>query len=358
MVKLIARILALKFVRDGWKAQQAGHQHPATSALPPRRARARRPSPKPSPRVPAPLPSRPATQARETGVPDDGGGIPVQTGEGTGPDSPLELDPLDWKATVKRTLKEIKDDRATLIAAGMAYYGFLALFPAIIAAIGILGLLQVPASTMAEIENTMRSALPAGASDIIGEAIENANDPKRSASLAAAAIGIAIALWSASSGFVALQKGLNVAYDITEERKFVKARAVAFALILATGLLGGVPSPFFTFGESTIFVVIGWLLTIAAVMILFSLFYYLGPNRDSPRWTWVSPGGVVGAVMWLGASAAFAVYVDNFSSYGKTYGTIAGVVVLILWLYLTSVSVLVGGELNAELERQAAGKSA
>ena len=367
MIKLIARILTFKFVLDGLKARRAGATRPATEAA----------STSSRPRFGTPTAgsrrgsgaggSRTGTAASPTGGaagsddqrsrPGDGGGVPVQTGEGPGPDSPLDLKPLDWKATAKRTLKEIKEDRVTLIGAGMAYYGFLALFPAVIAAIGILGLLSVPADTIADIEGSFRDALPAGASEIIGDAIENANNPERSASLTAAIVGIAVALWSASSGFVALQKGLNVAYDISEERKFVKARLVAFALILATGLLGGVPSPIFTFGESAIFVVVGWVLTITAVMVLFSLFYYLGPNRDSPRWTWVSAGGVVGALLWLGVSVAFAIYVDKFSSYGQTYGTMAGVVVLILWLFLTSVSVLIGGELNAELERQAAKKS-
>ncbi len=235
----------------------------------------------------------------------------------------------------------------------MAYYGFLALFPAVIAAIGILGLLQVPDSFVADFQESMKSSLPEGANEIVTAAIENARQQEKSASLIAALIGIAVALWSASSAFVALQKGLDVAYDIPDERKFFKARGVALVLIIATGLLGGVPSPFFTFGESTIFIVIGWVLTIVAVMVMFSFFYYLGPNRDSPRWTWVSPGGVLGTVLWLGTSAAFGFYVENFGSYGETYGTMAAFVVLILWMFLTSLSVLIGGELNAELERQA-----
>lgn len=278
----------------------------------------------------------------------------MQTGDAPGPDSPLDLDPLDWKATAKRTLQGIKNDRVTLVAAGMAYYGFLALFPAIIAVIGILGLFRMPESTITDIQSSMQASLPEGASDIVAAAIENANEQEDSASLAAASIGIGVALWSASSAFVALQKGLDVAYDISEERKFVKTRLVAFALIIATGLLGGVPSPFFTFGDSIVFVVVGWILTVLAVMVLFSFFYYLGPNRDSPRWTWVSAGGVVGTLLWLGSSALFGIYVENFSSYGETYGTMAAFVVLILWMFLTALSVLIGGELNAQLERQAA----
>ena len=341
MIGLISKLLAVRFVWQGLKARRGQPpRDPSTRLTGPPEAR--------PPSVQTPRRVKRASGSR------DGGGIPVQTGEGPGPDSPLELDPLDWKQTAKRAVKEIKDDRATLIAAGMAYYGFLALFPALIAAVGILGLIDAPDSLYAQMEETTRSALPAGASDLVGQAIDNARTPQEDASLVAALIGTAVALWSASSGLVALQKGLNVAYDISEERKFIKARLVAFGLIIAIGLLGGVPSPFFTFGDTAFFTVVGWILTIAAVMVLFSLFYYLGPNRDSPRWTWVSPGGIVGAGMWLLVSVAFAIYVENFSSYGKTYGTMAGVVVLILWLFLTSLSVLVGAELNAELERQAA----
>lgn len=339
MIKLIARLLTFKFLISGLRSRQGG--------APPSGPVARR----------AAGSSSSSTSARRGGSASqrqsDAGAIPVQSEDASDPDSPLDLEPRDWKDTAKRTVKEMKDDRITLIAAGMAYYWFLALFPAVIAAIGVLGLISAPDATYESIQSSVRSTLPAGARDIIVEAIENARNPENSASLAAALIGIGVALWSASSGMVALQKGLDVAYDVPQERKFVKARLVAFALIIGTGLLGGVPSPIFTFGESTIFVVIGWILTVAAVMVMFSLYYYLGPNRESPRWTWVSAGGVVGAGLWLVVSIGFGVYVAQFSSYGKTYGTMAGVAVLILWLFLTSLSVLVGGELNAELERQA-----
>jgi membrane protein len=157
---------------------------------------------------------------------------------------------------------------------------------------------------------------------------------------------------------VALQSGLNICYDIPEDRKLLGKRAVALLLIVLTGVLGGVPSPFFTFGESPIYKVIGALLTLAAVVILFALYYYIGPKRHPrPSWKWVSAGGVVGATIWIVASLGFGYYASNFSSYGKTYGPLAGVIILIFWLFLSSIAVLVGGELNAELERQAASQA-
>jgi membrane protein len=254
------------------------------------------------------------------------------------PDSPLDLPPGDWKAT--------------LTAAGMAYYFFLAIFPALIAFVGILGLVDVDAGSVIE---SIRSTLPGGAGNALTAALRN--DQAEAASLVAAITGIVAALFSASSGMVALQKGLDVAYDVEEDRKFLPARGVAVLLLIATVALGGVPSPIFTFGESWGYTAIGWVLTVAAVTVLFSIYYYVGPKRDQPAWRWISAGGVVGAVLWIAGSLGFGYYVSNFNNYGKTYGPLAGVVVLILWLYLSSLAVLIGGELNAELERQARAKS-
>jgi membrane protein len=263
------------------------------------------------------------------------------------PDTPAELPASGWKATVKRALKEVKDDRATLAAAGMAYYFFLAIFPAMIAAIGILDLAGT--STQGLID-AVQGAIPGDAGRVVIDAVRG-NDPSQGQSLVAAITGVALALWSASSGFVALQSGLNVAYDVPEDRKFVGKRLVALALLLATALLGGVPTPFVA-GEGAVQIA-GWVLTVPAVIVLFAFFYYLGPKRESPKWVWVTPGGVVGAILWLVVSGAFGIYVDEFSSYGKTYGSLAGVIVLIFWLYLSALTILVGGELNAEAERQA-----
>jgi membrane protein len=271
-----------------------------------------------------------------------------------GPDTPLDLEAPDWKTILKRTGKEIKADRATLAAAGMAYYFFLAIFPALIAAVGIMGLVSADTSGLTR---SIETTLPGDSGEAITEAFREANQPSQATSQTAAILGIAIALWSASSGMVALQSGLNIAYDVQQDRRFIGKRATALALILTTALLGGVPSPFFTFGDATVFLVIGWILTVAAVVTLFSVFYYLGPNRDSPRWQWVSVGGIAGAALWIAVSLIFGFYVNNYSNYARTYGSLAGVIVLILWLYLSSLAVLIGGELNSELERQAKRRS-
>jgi membrane protein len=266
------------------------------------------------------------------------------------PDSPLDLEAADWKATVKRTLKEVKGDRVTLVAAGMAYYFFLAIFPALIALVGILNLANVDSHSLID---SIRSTLPGGAGTALTAAVDRSGESAQTASLVAAITGIFAALFSATSGMVAMQKGLDVAYDVEDDRKFLPARGVALVLLLATVVLGAVPSPIFTFGESAIFVVLGWILTVAAIMVLFSIYYYVGPKRDQPTWRWISAGGVIGGGLWILGSLGFGLYISNFNNYGKTYGPLAGVVVLILYLYLSSLAVLLGGELNAELERQA-----
>jgi membrane protein len=272
------------------------------------------------------------------------------SGVGSSPDSPLDLEAGDWKATLKRTLKEIKNDRVTLISAGMAFYFFLAIFPALIAFIGLMGLLDIDT---AGVIDSIRRNMPGGSGAVLVDAVQNADNPSQAASLTAAIVGIATALWTASSGMAALQQGLDVAYDIDEDRKFVGKRAIGLVLLLATGLLGAVPSPFFTFGDGLVFSILGWVLTLVAIVTLFSIYYFIGPNRQERKWQWVTVGGVVGAALWVLASIGFGYYAGNFGSYGKTYGPLAGVIILIFWLYLSSLSVLVGGELNAELERQA-----
>ena len=316
-MNLISRLLAIFLVFKRMKAKRG---------LPPAAPEA----------APAPASGTPdAPDAPASGTPD-------------APDTPAQLEPADWKVTAKRALTEIKDDRATLAAAGMAYYFFLAIFPALIAAIGIVDLTGANTDTLVE---TVRNALPGGTGRIVVEAVQG-TDPSEGRSLTAAIVGVALALWSASSGFVALQSGLNVAYDVPQDRKFIGKRAVALALLLAAGLLGGVPTPFVA-GEGAIRIV-GWILTVPAVVVLFAFFYYLGPKRESPKWVWVTPGGLVGAVLWLVVSGAFGLYVSSdYASYGKTYGSLAGVIILIFWLYLSALTILVGGELNAEVERRA-----
>lgn len=298
---------------------------------------------------------------------------PPQKGAEGQPSSPLQLEAPDWKDTARRTAQEFQADRAALISAGVAFYWFLAIFPALVAAVGIFGLVNAGPEATDSLTKAIRTALPGDAAEVLSGAVARA--PAGGASLVTAVVGLALALWSASAGMVAVQSAMNVAYDVPQhqERKLVKKRVYALALMGAAGILAGIATVLVVFGEPlgetirddlplggafiAVWTVVRWVLAFGAVAVLFAVFYYLGPSREPPRWSWLSPGGVVGAAIWLVSSLAFSFYVSSLGSYAKTYGSLAGVVVLLLWLYLSAVAVVVGGELNAEMERQGAIKS-
>ena len=347
----VAGVIAVRRSQRGW-----GQVIPATSAPVDHTSRAVLARPEAPPRQAAPAPR----SDEET--------IPAQTGDGQDPDSPLELPPPDWKASLKRAAKEFKDDRATLTGAGMAFYWFLSIFPAMLAFVGVLGLVNASQGAIDSIKEAVQS-LPEGASQTLVTALDGTD---QGGSLLAALLGIALALWSASAGMVGLQMGLNVAYDVDDDRKFLKKRLVAFELMLAVLVLGGVATALIVFGAPlgdvlrdnlpfgsgfvVLWTIVRWVLGLAALTALFATIYYLAPYRDTPKWVWVSPGGILAAAIWLVASLGFSFYVSSFGKYGETYGSVAGVVVLLLWLYLSALAVIMGGEVNAELERQSAAR--
>jgi len=284
-------------------------------------------------------------------------------GHGRQADQPQEIPPSGWKDIAKRTAKEVKQDQVPLLGAGVAFYALLSLFPAIIAGVSIYGLVADPATVRDQI-NRLTEMLSPETAAIIGTQLKQVTSGAGGALGVATVIGILTALWSASSGMKALVTGVNLAYDETESRKFVKLRGLSIVLTLgamvlmglALALIVGFPALADSWPTALRWTVGGlrWVLLAALLIGALAVLYRYAPDRDEPRWTWVSWGSGIATLLWILASIGFSIYANSFGNYNKTYGALAGVIILMFWLYLTAVIVLVGAELNTEMELQTA----
>jgi membrane protein len=278
-------------------------------------------------------------------------------------EQPQQIPPKGWKDIAKRTAKEVKADQVPLLSAGVAFYTLLSLFPAIIAGVSIYGLVADPTTVRDQIAKLTQMLSPETAK-LVGEQLRQVTGGAGGALGLATVVGILTALWSASSGMKALITGVNLAYDETETRKFLKLRGLALVLTLGAMVLLGIALATivgYPPVADTLPTVLRWVVAIVRFVVLAGLLvvglavlYRYAPDRDQPRWTWVSWGSGIATVLWVLATVGFSIYATFFGNYNKTYGALAGVIILMFWLFLSAFVVLVGAELNTEMELQTA----
>ncbi|NAZ82250.1 YihY family inner membrane protein [Kineococcus sp. R8] len=280
-------------------------------------------------------------------------------------DSPQEIPAKGWLQVSKRAWGEAKDDLVPLLAAGVAFKAFLAIFPALTAAFLLWGLVSTPDKITQQINGI--TAIPQEARTLVLAQVANVASNERAAGISLV-VAVVLALWSASSGVQNLMAATNSAYDEKETRGFVKVKGTALLLtvgaivfmLLAIGLIAVAPVLVKALGASgivsVVVTVLRWVLLLVLVVLALAVVYRLAPDRDAPKVRWVSVGAAVATVLWLIVSAGFSLYVSlaGGSSYTKSYGASAGVVILLMWLWLTSYAILLGAEINAESEKQTA----
>jgi membrane protein len=272
-----------------------------------------------------------------------------------------------WRAIVASTSRSMSADRVNVAAGAFAYRWFLSIFPLIIALLGIASLVTLPRSVIVGLIHGVTEALPPSAAHVLADAISHTT-LHASENLPATVLALVVALWSALSGMVIVEEGLDMAYGLVLDRSFVNKRMVALQLLVGGVILGGSASALTVFGSPlgrqirgavpvsgelfpVVWAVLRWVVALALINLLFSLLYYLAPNRPRPRWRWTSVGALVATFIWAFVSFGFSLYTSEFTSYDRTYGALAGVAILIFWLYLTGVAIFVGGEVNAAIER-------
>ena len=287
-----------------------------------------------------------------------------QTVPGLHADRPSEIPRQGWIQILKRAWKEAKKDQVPLISAGVAFYAFLAIVPALIAVVMVYGLVSDDPLDVTEQLESFGSALPSEAEKLIEDQLQTLTTSQERSLGLGLLFALGLALWSASRGIGNLITAVNFAYDGENTRNFVKTKSLALAftlgaivfMVLAVAVVAAVPAILDALDVPTwvdAVVEVGrWIGLIVVVMIALAVLYRWAPDRADAKFRWLSVGSVVATALWVVASAGFSIYVDNFGRYGKIYGSLAGVVVLLLWLLLAAYATLLGAEINAEMEQQ------
>lgn len=287
--------------------------------------------------------------------------------EAEAPDTPTRLPKRAWVAVLKGSVREFKDDELADRAAALTYYGVLALFPALLVLVSLLGVAGKSATD--EVLSNLQQLTPGSARDIINRAVEQLRDSAGTGSVLAI-VGIALAVWSASGYVAAFIRAANAVYDMPEGRpvwKILPVRvgvtvvlmvltAASALIVVFTGVVARQAGQALGIGDTalTVWSIAKWPVLIVLVNAMIAILYWATPNAKVKGFRWITPGSLLSLVMWLAASAGFALYVANFASYNKTYGTMAGVIVFLVWLWISNLAILLGLEFDAETARQRA----
>jgi membrane protein len=286
-----------------------------------------------------------------------------ETDRGREAERPGKIPAAGWSDVMWRAWQEISDANLFLVAGGVTYALLLALFPGLAALVSIYGLVLNPGQVEAQV-GSLSGVLPEQSRQLLSDQLHSLVSASSGALGLSAGVALLLALWSASRGMSGLITALNIAYEEKETRGFFKLNALAIGLTLGL-LIGGLvvialmavlPAAIalIGLGGTTKWLLLGleWPLLVAVVLTGLAILYRYAPDRDMAQWRWVSPGAISATCLWLVGSIAFTIYVANFNSYDKTYGSLGGVVILLTWLYLSSFIVLLGAAINAQSEKQ------
>ena len=287
----------------------------------------------------------------------------AEPGRGRSATTPSEVPVRGWKDILLRIWKNIGKDRVVVVAAGVTFYSILALFPAIAALVALYGLFADPAAITSHLDS-IAGVVPGGAIEVMRDQITRVASQGRTTLGVTFIVSLLVSLWSANAGIKSLFDALNLVYNESEKRSFVKLNLVSltftlFAIVfvlLAIGAMVVVPIAlnFLGLGGATemIFKIARWPALLVVVAWALALIYRYGPSREKPRWRWISWGSALAAVCWIGVSILFSWYAENFGSYNKTYGSLGAIIAFMFWIWLSIIVVLIGGEINAETEHQ------
>lgn len=277
-------------------------------------------------------------------------------------DKPTEIPPKGWKDVLWRAFREFREDQVTTVSQSIAFSGMLALFPALAAFVSIYGLFADVDTARRQL-GVLTGIVPAGAATFIGEQMIRIAAQQQATLSTTFVVSLILSIWSANGGMKALFGGLNIAYDEQEKRNFLRLNLVTLAftfgavvfLTLAMGAVIAVPIVLHLLrmdAATWLFAQLRWPVLLIVTMLALAALYRYGPSREKAKWRWVSLGSVVASVLWLAASIGFSWYLSNFADYNATYGSLGTVFGFMMWLWLSSVVVLLGAEINAEAERQ------